>query len=123
MAEIPNPELSPQAVIQLVLAALKHNDSPYLDAGIETLYSFSSERMRSKVGDMSAYKRALHNDLYKPLLKHAQSEADVFMQIAESARQTVVVDGVPYLFALAKQSYGEYKDCWLLAGLTREGYA
>jgi hypothetical protein len=117
----PKPELTPQALITLVLEALKHNDTPYLDAGIETLYTFSSARMRSKVGDLAAFKRALHNDLYRPLLKHAQREADVFMQIAESARQTVTVDGVAYTFALAKQSYGEHAGCWLLTGLVREG--
>lgn len=121
LALSPSPELAPQAVIEVVLQALQAYDAPHAAAGAEVLYAFCSPRMKGAVGDLEALKRALANELYRPLVGHSSAELGALQQIGDSARQMVTVDGVSYTVALAKARYGEHVGCWLISGIAREG--
>ncbi len=120
---VPSGELTAEAVIEQVLFALGQNDVPYADAGIEVLYRFSSERMRAKVGDLSAFRRILHNDLFSPLLNFERVTAHAPEVVGTTARQAIWLYGsqaeVPFVVALAVASYGAHEGCWLISGITR----
>lgn len=123
----PHPDLAPDDVVALVLAALQRNDLPHPDAGVETLYRFASARLRAQVGDLNTFKRALHNELYAPLLGHAHSSVEPVERRGRVARQGVVVEdergvATPYLFSLAQQPQPDAPDAppvWLVSGLAR----
>ena len=111
----------PVSVAGHLLAALRHNDRPHPDAGVELLFSFATERMRSTTGDLSALKRALHSSRYAPLLNHAVCKWGALERHGAAARQSVTVtsaNGEPGTFVLAL--VGDEQG-WRLSGLAREG--
>ena len=120
----PHPDLAPENVVALVLAALQRNDLPHPDAGIETLYAFGAPRLRAQVGDLETFKRVLHNELYAPLLGHAQARTEPVERRGRAARQTTTVEdengtATPYLFSLAQPPQPDAPPVWLVSGLAR----
>lgn len=112
---------NPESVAGHLLAALRHNDRPHPDAGVELLFTFTTERMRSATGDLAALKRALHSPRYAPLLNHVACERGALERLGAAARQSVTVTsphGEPgtFLLALVRGEQG-----WRLSGLAREG--
>lgn len=117
-------DLAPESVVALVLAALQRNDLPHTDAGIETLYAFAAARLHAQVGDLGAFKRVLHNELFAPLLGHASANPEPLERRGGVARQTVMVEdgggaATPYLFSLVEQPQPDGPPLWLLSGLSR----
>lgn len=118
----PTPDLSLDVIANTLLSALKHNDTPHADAGIEQLYAFTSARMRATTGDLCTFKRVMRNPLYQTLLGHADAQLVASMQLGTSVRQTwrvrsVTNDEGVYVLAFKQQP----DNSWLLTGLVREG--
>lgn len=94
--------------------------------GVEWLYQFASDRMRSKLGDLAVFQRAFSNELYAPLLTHRQLSVTGLTTIGGSARAEVVVTGTTdevatYLVALKLSRHGASTASWQLSGVAREG--
>src|ERR1700704_5439214 len=51
----PNPDLTPQQVVEFQLDALRHNDEPTTDAGIERSFRFASPSNRLVTGPLSHF--------------------------------------------------------------------
>lgn len=120
----PNPSLTPQEVVQVQIDALRRNDVPNADAGIERSFRFASPSNRSVTGPLSHFIAIVRSPPYSPLLnsiaatvQDSQVEGDdakVLVRIISGSGQEVY-----YLFLLSKQQDGECRGCWMTDGVLR----
>ncbi|MEJ2289430.1 MAG: hypothetical protein P8Y02_12470 [Deinococcales bacterium] len=122
----PTPDLTAEATLSAVLAALAAHDRPSPDHGVAVAYAFASDRMRAALGDERAFGRALHNALNAPLLGHVAAQVTSLDERGDAARAAVEVtttggDSVRYTVALVRPDRGPRRGCWLIGGIAREG--
>jgi Domain of unknown function (DUF4864) len=114
----PNPNLTPQQVVEFQLDALRHNDEPTPDAGIERSFRFASPSNRLVTGPLTHFSEIVHSAAYSPLLKSQASEVRGVVVQADQARVYVTVTAangaqLNFLFMLSRQGEGDYRDCWM----------
>lgn len=119
----PDPLLSPADVVRLGLDALRENDAPYADHGVETVYALASPGVRRATGPFPRFTGLVHRN-YRPLLAIDRVGTTPVEQSGDRASQEVTVvdaDGeeVVYEFRLVRQSGGVTDRCWLVDGVTR----
>ncbi len=120
----PNPNLSPDEVVEIQLAALADNDSPAPDDGIRVTFKFASPANRKITGPVENFILLVKNPLYLPLLNHATSEVrnlDTTKTVAQ--RHVIVTDAegrrATFIWILSKQPDGPHKDCWMTDSVQR----
>lgn len=114
----PNPALSPGEVVRIQLLALKRNDVPYANAGIELTYRFASPANKAATGPLDRFVQLLQTPMYASMLNFREAEYLAVDQMGEYAEQRVILtarDGVRvgYLFSLSRQREGAYQNCWM----------
>jgi hypothetical protein len=114
----PNPNLTPQQVVEFQLDALRHNDEPTPDAGIERSFRFASPSNRLVTGPLTHFSEIVHSTAYSPLLESHASEVRGVIVQEDQARVYVTVTSangaqLNFLFMLSRQGEGDYHDCWM----------
>ena len=71
---VPSPSLTARDVVTIQLDALRRNDEPYDDAGIETVFRFASEGNQRSTGPLKRFAGLVRNPLYAPLLYHRRAD-------------------------------------------------
>jgi len=120
----PNPNLSPEQVITIVLEALQRNDEQAPDSGITTAFRFASPGNRAATGPLDRFIQLVRSPAYKPLLNHksaSRGSVRISDNVARQRITLVAADGekVVYLFTLSKQIDDPYKNCWMTDGVER----
>ena len=120
----PNPKLSPEEVVSIVLQALQHNDTPTKNSGIAITFGFASPANRAITGPLDRFIELVNNPLYKPMLNHRHAERGSIRVAGDMARQRVTLFDAEgrraiYIFTLSKQQEEPYKDCWMTDGVER----
>jgi hypothetical protein len=121
----PDPRLTPEEVVGVVLEALRTNDQPSGDRGIAITFAFSSPANREAVGPFERFVALVKAEPYRPILNHRRAERGLLRVDGDAARERVVVttaDGarIAYVFTLSRQTAGSFKDCWMTDGVVRE---
>lgn len=116
----PNPKWTPQQVVRIQLNALKHNDAPHVDAGIETTFDFASRTNKRATGPLERFAKIVKSPAYRPMIEHESATLGVFFLEKGVANQRVTVvdqDGetIIYLFTLAKDPD---TGCWMTESVT-----
>jgi hypothetical protein len=120
----PSPDLSPERVVQFQVEALRHNDDPKPDAGIEKTFRFASPTNKLATGPLEKFTKIVRSPTYAPML-NSLSTAITWSQVeGREARVAVAIEGgdgahVGYLFILSKQMEGEFRGCWMTDGVIR----
>jgi hypothetical protein len=114
----PNPSLSPQQVVEFQLDALRHNDEPTADAGIQRSFRFASPSNRLVTGPLSRFSDIVHSAPYSALLGAQSSDVrGVILQGSEAKVYVTVTSAngsqLNFLFMLSRQGQGDYRDCWM----------
>jgi hypothetical protein len=118
----PDPKLSPREVVEFQLAALRANDIPAADAGIERTFRFASPGNKAAIGPLDHFSNVVHGAQYSALM-NAKEGAVTKVIIQENKAQIltrVVTAGgteVYYAFILSKQTEGDYLNCWMTDGV------
>jgi hypothetical protein len=125
-AMAPSPSLKPEQVVRIVTEALGHNDSPTTNAGIAQAFAFASPGNRQVVGPLARFVLVVKDPMYRALIDYVKIDYAPIRVQGNVAQQLVTVvddDGEPaaFLWILARQTDGEYKDCWMTDGVTRLG--
>jgi Domain of unknown function (DUF4864) len=118
----PDPKLSPQEVVEFQLAALRANDVPAADTGIERAFRFASPANKAATGPLERFTVLVHGSQYSSLINAVEgsvgkvvirdSEARVLARIVSAGGSEVY-----YVFLLSKQTEGEYINCWMTDGV------
>jgi len=114
----PRPSLSAEDVILTQLDALKHNDHPHENAGIETAWRFASPANRAATGPLPAFERMVRNEAYRPMIDHREAAlGPVAVQDVRATAEVEVTgpdgDHRTYLFRLSSDHPGDLEGCWL----------
>lgn len=130
-------ELSHHAAIEVQLQALRDNDTPYIDHGIEVLYRFgdinpfarSSYFGRSlDLGQWERFRRIMHSTYYRTLLHHTSLEMLSGLEVSEHVwKQRVRVVDVSgtyqhtYVFTMTRHLGGRFDGYWFTQSLLCDG--
>ena len=122
----PQPGLAPGETIRTVVEALRHRDSPSPNAGIFTVYQFSSPANRANTGPYGHFLQLVKLPTFVPLFSgHADSYGPLNV-VGDRADQKVrfrVAGGgsVWFRFVVSRQSSeqtrGRCTGCWMVDGV------
>jgi len=122
--DVPKEEYGPEDVIERQVEALRNNDEPREDAGIETAYNFASPENRANTGPIESFKRMVKNRAYSDMISHEKASYTPMEKDGDKAKQEVVLvqeDGTEtiYKFVISVQNEGEFEGCWTTDSVRR----
>jgi len=112
----PSPSITPEGVIDIQLEALKHNDVPTQDNGIEICFRFASPGNKAFTGPLSRFKRMIRNPLYDHMINFEDATFAPANTSGTTWRISLTKGGSTrvFLWGLSKQQgSGEFANCWM----------
>lgn len=118
----PNPRLGPDEVIKIVVQALRNNNTPVPNAGVFTVYQFSSPANHAVTGPYGHFLRLVKSTGFAPLLGDHPLEFRPIQVDGDHAKQTVRIrmdaqSAVVFRFTVSRQSGGPCRGCWMVDGV------
>ena len=117
--EAPEPALAgAEAIVQKQLVALKNNDHPQPDAGIELAWAFAHPSNRKATGPLGRFTQMLKGPTYRDLLNHSAHRITFVGSTRTTATYDVVVfpgsNRAPLLYrwTVAKVQSGDREGEW-----------
>ena len=121
----PTPDIKPEEVITIQLKALKENNSPYKDAGINQTWEFAHPQNRQYTGPLSNFTLMMKSDSYSLLLNHINhniffvfkddNTANYFVELTDKTG-----DKFGFTWTVKKVLIkGKFKDCWMTTGVSQ----
>ncbi len=120
----PDPSLSPQDVVSIQIEALRNNDIPYEDRGIEVTFNFASPTNKRMTGPLERFKVMVHDPIYGPMINHRSAEYENVRVEGDFAQVDVILhskDGqyMGYRFMLSLQHDNQYEGSWMTDAVYR----
>lgn len=120
----PNPSLSPRDVVGIQVGALKNNDVPYANRGIEVTYKFASPANKQMTGPLERFKAMVLNPVYGPLIHHRRASFENVKIDGDAARIDVILlskedEYSGFRFILSRQHGNRYEGCWMTDAVIR----
>jgi hypothetical protein len=118
----PVPELEPQEVVRIQMAALGANDSE--DTGIALAFRFASPQNRRYTGDVDKFASIVRGKGYAPMLENIDFTVGPVERRGQLAVVAVRADRMNdhpagFLFILSRQDGGRYDGCWMTDSVLR----
>ena len=109
--------IEPGEVIQIVVDALRSNDSDSGDEGIALVWRFAAPSNKAITGPLPRFSQMIKRG-FPNMLNHVASDYGPIRIEEDLAAQPVWLltpsgDEVGYLFQLRKQTSGEYEGMWM----------
>jgi len=115
----PNPTINPLTVITIQLEALKVNNYPYEDFGIEQTWEFAHPQNRKYTGPLSNFKLMMKSNSYALMLNHSDHNiifvsmndktANYFIEITD-----IIGNKFGFTWTVTKVlRKGELINCWM----------
>ncbi len=121
---LPDPRWSPADVVRIQIDALRKNDEPERDAGIEIAFRFASPANKRVTGPLERFEELVHNPVYRPMLGHEVATYEQVEVVEDEAAVVVSIVGrdgrvAAFLFQLSRQRGGDYDGCWMTDSVIR----
>ena len=120
----PNIKLKPFDVVKIQLAALKNNNKPYKNAGIEQTWEFAHPSNKNFTGPLSRFIKLLNDEGYNILLNHIEHEVvEVYKSEKKFIYEVTILDGEKNFFKYNWQiekflNEGSLNNCWLTTSVS-----
>ena len=109
----PTNELKPFDVVKIQLSALKNNNRPYKNAGIEQTWKFAHPLNQKVTGPLSRFIKLLNGEGYNILLNHIQHQIiEIYKSDIKFIYEVTILD--------RKKNY--YKYNWKVEKFINEGH-
>ena len=124
----PNINLKPFDVLMAQLNALKNNNSPYIDAGIEQVWEFAHPNNKKITGPLKKFKIMIYSESYKMLIKHENSEITILSENLNTSTYKVFILSSNkkkyfYIWQIEKvKKEGNLKNCWMTTSVSGPEY-
>ncbi len=120
----PDPSLSPQDVVSIQIEALRHNDTPYVNRGIEVTFNFASPANKRLTGPLERFEEMVQNPTYGPMINHRDASYENLVVEGDFAKIDVILtskDGeyLGYRFILSRQYGNRYEGSWMTDAVVR----
>ena len=87
----PDPSLSPQSVVSIQIEALRNNDTPYENRGIEVTFNFASPANKRSTGPLERFKVMVRNSIFGPMIDHRSAKYENLVVEDDSVRIDVIL--------------------------------
>ena len=121
----PNTSLKPEEVILIQLKALKDNNRPYINAGIEQTWEFAHPLNRKFTGPLDKFISMMYNQSYSMILDHNKHNL-IFITKNEFQSfffvELIDTNGVKVGFQWIVEKVldeGKYKNCWMTSSVSQ----
>jgi hypothetical protein len=120
----PRPDLSPAEVVQIVVTALRNNNSVIRNSGVYTAYRFASPENRAVTGPYGRFIRLAKGVDFTPLFDDYPSEFEAIQINGDHAAQRLTIHlnngrDTGYRFSLSRQRDGPNRGDWMVDGVER----
>ncbi|MFQ3285329.1 MAG: hypothetical protein ACI9TI_001720 [Natronomonas sp.] len=114
----PDPDYGADDAVSAQLDALRRNDEPHENAGIQTAYNFASPANRRSTGPLDRFVRMVQSERYCVMIDFEEAVSGPVERSGNYAKQRVTITGesgrtVTYEFGLSVQSTGAFRGCWM----------
>lgn len=114
----PNPALTAEDVVRIQMGALRHNDVPKPDAGIEVTFRFASPRNKAMTGPLPRFAAMVRGPIYLPMINHRRASFENMKITGDDAEIDVIVEAqdgktIGYRFSLTRQHGNDYDGSWM----------
>ena len=120
----PNIKLKPFDVVKIQLAALKNNNKPYKNAGIEQTWEFAHPSNKNFTGPLSRFIKLLNDEGYNILLNHIEHKVvEVYKSEKKFIYEVTILDEEKNFFKYSWQiekilNGGPLNNCWLTTSVS-----
>ena len=120
----PNNELKPFDVVKIQLSALKNNNIPYKNAGIEQTWEFAHPSNKRFTGPLPRFIKLLKDEGYNVLLNHMEHKiVEIFKSEKKFIYEVTILDGEKNFFKYNWQiekflNEGSLNNCWLTTSVS-----
>ena len=120
----PNNKLKPFDVVKIQLSALKNNDKPYKNAGIEQAWAFAHPSNKKFTGPLSRFIKLLNDEGYNILLNHTEHKIiEIFKSEKKFIYEVTILDREKNFFKYNWQiekflNKGSLNNCWLTTSVS-----
>ena len=120
----PNHNLMAEEVILIQLSALKNNNHPYENAGIDQTWEFANTSNRIFTGPLEKFTSMMHSPLYSMMLNHKDHKIILVEKKNNIAYFFVELDdqkGNKYGFRWIIEKVnnnGEFDNCWMTTSVS-----
>ena len=121
----PSPNLKPQEVIEIQLNALKNNNLPYLNAGIEQTWEFAHPSNKIYTGPINNFKKLMYTKSYSMMLNHIEHTIIPIEYNEDSSFffiELIDIEGHIYGFQWIVSKVltdGEFQNCWMTISVSQ----
>ena len=120
----PHPSLSPQEVVGIQIEALRQNDVPYRNSGIEVTFNFASPANKRMTGPLERFTLMVHNSMYRAMIDHRGAAYENLTVDGDFARIDVILfskegEYLGYRFMLTRQHDNRYEGSWMTDAVVR----
>ena len=120
----PNNGFKPFDVVKIQLSALKNNNKPYKNAGIEQTWEFAHPSNKKFTGPLSRFIELLNDKNYNILLNHIEHKiVEIFTSEKKFIYEVIILDKDKIFFKYQWQiekflSEGSLNNCWLTTSVS-----
>ena len=120
----PNIKLKPFDVVKIQLAALKNNNKPYKNAGIEQTWEFAHPSNKNFTGPLLRFIKLLNDEGYNILLNHIEHEVvEVYKSEEKFIYEVIILDKEKFFYKYNWQvgkfsNGGSLNNCWLTTSVS-----
>ena len=120
----PNNELKPFDVVKIQLSALKNNNKPYQNAGIEQTWKFAHPSNKKFTGPLSRFIKLFNDEGYNVLLNHIEHKiVEIFKSEKKFIYEVIILDREKFFFKYNWQvekflNGGSLNNCWLTTSVS-----
>ena len=121
----PSPNLEPQKIVSIQLKALKDNNNPYKNSGIEQTWEFAHPSNRIFTGPLSKFKNMMYSPSYIIMLEHLKHNIILVSEQANVSYFFIELTdrmGNEYGFQWTVEKVtinGKFKECWMTSGVSK----
>ena len=121
----PNPNLKPEDVISIQLSALKKNNYPYENAGIDQTWEFAHPSNKISTGPLAKFTLMMYSTLYSIMLEHKDHKIIPLKQNDNIAYFFVELEdreGNIYKFQWIVEkvnNLGLFENCWMTSSVSK----
>ena len=121
----PNPNLKPEEIILIQLSALKKNNYPYQNSGIDQTWEFAHPSNRQYTGPLEKFILMMYSPSYSIMLEHQFHKIIPVSQKDDTTFFFIELTDKPgnkfgFQWTLQKVlTEGDYKNCWMTVGVSQ----
>ena len=125
---LPSPSLLPEEVVTIQLDALKNNNIPYVNAGIEQAWEFAHPSNRKFTGPLDNFKNMLLSPAYSLMLnfqeykiipvKKNEYQSLFFIELKD---KNGIMIGFQWIVEKVQKN-GKYNNCWMTISVSQPIY-